>query len=466
MTVKELMALSRLLAGYLELFLGCFSSRPIFEHFGAYCRGLLSDLPRKSVEPMALQCGTPVRTLQRFLRTSVWDHGRMRDLYQLRLAALPQLAKSDQLAKSVESAASAQLAATDDLATDDLRAVGLGADDLGTIGLIDECSVAKKGEETPGVQRQYCGELGKQENCIVTVHLGVARGLFKAMVDSELFLPESWSNDRERCRAADIPDDKVYRPKWKIALELLDQSRTNGLHFDTLIFDEYYGGKPGFLKELDERDQQFIAEVPKNFRVLMKRPRGRKPKKGWKGKRVDNLAKFSAAWHQQPWQSVALVRLTLADQVWDVRAAQVHLVRAGELTERTYWLIVAHNPATGETKYFLSNAPADTPLDRLLRIAFSRWNIEHLFRVSKSELGFSHFEGRSYVSLMRHLTMCSLLTGFLAEQTNRLREKKSRDHSGTNPPCPRPTLPRLAEEPPQNDRPPTNREHHRLSPAA
>lgn len=161
-----------------------------------------------------------------------------------------------------------------------------------------------------------------------------------------------------------------------------------------------------------------------------------------------------------------LARLTLADQVWEVRAAQVHLVRDGELTERTYWLIVARNPATGETKYFVSNAPANTPLDRLLRIAFSRWHIEHLFRVGNSELGFSHFEGRSDVSLIRHMTLCAILTGFLAEQTDRLREKKSRDHTGTNPPRPGPTLPSLAEEPPPHDRPPTNREHHRLSPAA
>ncbi|MCX7408590.1 MAG: hypothetical protein NTZ32_10970 [Planctomycetales bacterium] len=113
-----------------------------------------------------------------------------------------------------------------------------------------------------------------------------------------------------------------------------------------------------------------------------------------------------------------LARLTLADQLWDVRAAQVHLVRDGE---RTDWLIVARNPATGETKYFVSNAPSDTPLDRLvsnapsdtpldrlLRIAFLRWNIEHLFGVGKSELGFSHFEGRSYVSLIRHTTTCTI----------------------------------------------------------
>ena len=192
-------------------------------------------------------------------------------------------------------------------------------------------------------------------------------------------------------------------------MELLDPSRTNGLQFDTLIFDEYYGGKPDFLKGLDEREQPFLTEVPKSFRMLMKQPRGPRPKKGWTGKRTDNLAKFSATVAPA---TVAKRATRASRQVWDVRAAQVHLVRDGE---RTDWLIVARNPATGETKYFVSNAPSDTPLDRLLRIASPRWNFEHLFRVGKSELGFSHFEGRSYVSLIRHLTMCANLTGFLAE---------------------------------------------------
>ena len=112
----------------------------------------------------------------------------MRDLYQQRLAASPQLAKPTKLSALSES---------------------IKSDDLGMIGLIDETSVAKKGDETPGVQRQYCGTLGKQENGIVTVHLGVCRGGFKTLLDSDLFLPESWSHDRERCRAADIPDSVV-----------------------------------------------------------------------------------------------------------------------------------------------------------------------------------------------------------------------------------------------------------------
>src|SRR6185437_6901173 len=101
-----------------------------------------------------------------------------------------------------------------------------------TIGLIDETSDPKKGDKTPGVQKQWCGRLGKTENCMVTVHLGLARGDFHSLLDGELFLPESWAADRDRCREAGIPDTMVYRPKWKIALELFDRAVGNGIRFE------------------------------------------------------------------------------------------------------------------------------------------------------------------------------------------------------------------------------------------
>jgi SRSO17 transposase len=393
MTPDQMMVLSTAFAAYLRIFEVCVAYQPTAEHLHSYCRGLLSDLKRKSVEPMANACGTAVRTLQEFLRDHVWDQFRMRDLLQQRMPGLPALNT---------------------------------ADDLGTIGVIDETSVAKKGTKTPGVHRQYCGSLGKIENCIVTVHLAVVRGLFKTLIDAALFLPKKWSEDRERCREAKIPDDVVYRPKWRIALEQVARAIANGLKFDWLTFDEYYGSKPGFLEELDAHSgTYYVGEIPRNFRCLTKRPRGKKPKKGWRGKRADNLARYSSVWYQQNWQGVSLVRLTLDKQEWEVRAGQVYLLRRGELTDRTYWLIVARNLATGEMKYFISNAPADTPLEKLLRVAFTRWNVEHAFRVAKSEIGFSHYEGRSYVALMRHMILCLLVMGFVAEHTDRLRKKKS-----------------------------------------
>jgi hypothetical protein len=167
----------------------------------------------------------------------------------------------------------------------------------------------------------------------------------------------------------------IYRSRWRIALEQLDRAAANGLQFDALEFDEYAGGKPGFLRGLDEPGQSFVAELPMRFHVLAKRPRGRRPNRGWTGKRVDNLARHSADWHRQEWLGAKLARPTLDDEVREVRAAQVRRIRDGDLTDRTYWLTVARPPGAVEYKYFLSNVAADESLERLLRIPFSRWSI-------------------------------------------------------------------------------------------
>ena len=433
MTPDQMVVLGTGFAVFLRLFEDCVAYQPTVAHLHSYCRGLLSDLPRKSIEPIALACGTAVRTLQEFLRDHVWDQDRMRDRLQRRLVGHQVLTTTD---------------------------------DLGTIGVIDETSTAKKGAKTPGVHRQYCGARGKIENCIVTVHLGVVRGLFKTLIDAALFLPKIWSDDRKRCQEAAIPDDVVYRAKWRIALEQVARALGNGLTFDWLTFDEYYGGKPAFLEGLEDQRMTYIGEIPRNFRCLATRPRGKKPKKGWKGKRVDNLARFSSAFNRSDWHNVSLTRLTLDKQEWEVRAGQVYLVRRGALSERTYWLIVARNVTTAEVKYFLSNAAADVPVEKLLRVAFCRWNVEHAFRVAKSEIGFSHFEGRSYVALIRHMILCLVVMSFVAEQTDRLRGEKSGDHDGASMPSPEPTLSQLADQATRDDRTHAYGGSHCLPPAA
>src|SRR3954469_22230760 len=189
MTEQQLADLGPALADFLDRFLFCCGYTQTFAHLGTYVRGLLSDLPRKSVEPIALEAGTPVRTLQEFLKDHAWDFACVRD----RLATF----------------ASEQLAGADD-------PCGLGA-----VGVIDETSCVKHGEKTPGVQRQYLGCVGKLDNGIVTVHVGVAQGHFQTLLDAELYLPESWAADRQRCREAGIPDTVRYRAKWRIALDQL-----------------------------------------------------------------------------------------------------------------------------------------------------------------------------------------------------------------------------------------------------
>ena len=141
-------------------------------------------------------------------------------------------------------------------------------DGLGNVGLIDETSALKSGTKTPGVQRQYLGCVGKIDNGIVTVHLGVCKGRYKTLIDAELFLPEDWANDRDRCQAAGIPEDMEYRPKWQIALEEVDRAKANQVPLDWLTFDEGYGKAPEFVCGLDERKLLFVGEVPKSLSCL------------------------------------------------------------------------------------------------------------------------------------------------------------------------------------------------------
>ena len=421
MTAEQISSLAPEFTAFISSFKPCFARRDTFAHLGTYCRGLVSDLPRKSVEPMALAAGAAVRTLQEFLTHHVWDQDAMLTRMQRRI---------------VEQ---------------HLPAPGQMPDDeLGVVGIIDETSVTKKGDKTPGVQRQYCGASGKIDNCIVTVHLAVTHGGFKAILDSDLFLPEhSWDINRKRCQEAHIPDEITYRPKWVMALEQLDRAAGNGVRFDWLTFDEWYGGKPEFLQLLEGRGFNYVCEVPANFRCWPTLPKYNSPQAAFAAKRVDNATTWGKPFVNQDWQTVRLDRQTLEPQEWKVKAAQVHLQFDGKPSDRTYWLIVARNVQSGEVKYFVSNAPPKTKLLTLLKVAFSRWNVEHVFRLAKSEIGFSHFEGRSWKGLLRHMILCQAVMLFVAEQTHKLRGEKSAVDDGADRPSAQYHLPALATSPSQ-----------------
>ncbi len=303
-------------------------------------------------------------------------------------------------------------------------------DGLGNVGLVDETSALKSGAKTPGVQRQYLGCVGKIDNGIVTVHLGVCKGRYKTLLDAELFLPEDWAKDRDRCQAAGIPKDMAYRPKWRIALEEVDRARASQVSLDWLTFDEGYGMVPEFVRVLDDRELRFVGEVPKSLSCLAVNGSGQRPDAQIKGQRAADVVRQSPAFLKQPWLKVKLSRQTVGEQVWEVKAAQVWQMQDKKWSVRTYWLIWARNVATGEEKYFLSNASADAKLQTLVRVAFRRWNVEHAFRVGKSELGFTHYEGRNYTGLMRHQTLCLLMLTFVAGHTERLRGEKSGGDDG------------------------------------
>src|SRR5262245_61273888 len=178
--------------------------------------------------------------------------------------------------------------------------------------------------------------------------------------------PESWDQDRDRCRAAGIPDDVVYRPKWQLALRQLTRARANGVALDWVTFDEGYGDKPGFLRGLDGQGVPYVGEVPKSFRCFTA-----PPGPGAKGHRADDRVRHSPAVHRQPWQEFRLQRQTLGEQTWQAKAAPVWLSFDGEPGERTYLLILARNERTGEEKYFVAGGAEGVALATVLRVGFT-----------------------------------------------------------------------------------------------
>jgi SRSO17 transposase len=415
MTEQEITELGPAFASYLRRFRGHFGQDRTAAHFDTYCRGLLSGLPRKSVEPIALAAGTAVRTLQEFLVTACWEHESARDTLQKQLNAV---------------------------------LADLPADPLGTVGVIDETSCRKWGDHTPGVQRQYLGCVGKIDNGIVTVHIGVAKGTFQALLDVDLYLPKSWAADRPRCRAAGIPDDVGHRSKWRLAVDQWLRLCGNGVSFDWLVFDEGYGSKVPFLRFLNLVGQQFVAEVPVNFAV--------RQKAGAKARRAD-------------------VRLTAADARCGKRHRLAHRsVRASFwravtatvwVAEREHTLVAAVNEATREVKYFLTNATT-APLTRVLAVAFRRWTVEHAFRLGKQEAGLMDYEGRSYTGLLRHLILALVVLGFVATHTERLRGGKPGGDGGAGVPGVEPAVRSGVPSAEKRARGATHQPRHLLPPKA
>jgi SRSO17 transposase len=412
MDAEQIRQLEPKLACFLDRFADCFARKDTRAHLGVYVRGQLSNLAEKSVEPIALEAGVAPRTLQEFLSQLKWDEARLRDRVQ-------------------------EIVCTEHAGTP-------------TIGIFDETSDPKKGDKTPGVQKQWCGRLGKLENCLVTVHLGYAVEDFHCLLDGALFLPERWAADRQRCQEAGIPDTMVYRPKWRIALELYDRAISNGLHFDWLTFDEGYGGKPEFLREVAARRQPYVAEVPRNFTGWLKPPRvvSRPYHRGRRGRgravprlacgsrparRVEDLLNDRSL-RDQPWQRWRVKDGDKGPLVWECKHTFVTLKDDNGLPGTRLHLIIARNVLDPEEiKFFVSNAPPPTGIGTLLLVAFSRWRVERCFEDHKSEIGLDQYEGRRYLGLKRHLILSAVSYLFLAEVCQEWGKKSGVDSVPT--PC-------------------------------
>jgi SRSO17 transposase len=404
---------------YLAEFDDCFGRSEPAQNLRVYVHGQLSDLDRKNIERIADRSGVAPRTLQQFLSRANWDD----ELLANRLAQI--------------------------IARDHGHPM--------SIGVIDETSDPKKGDKTPGVKRQYCGATGKVDNCVVTVHLSYVAGDFHALLAGELFLPEDWSADRERCREAGIPEDLVHRPKWQIALGQRDGAVGNGVRFEWMTADEGYGEVPAFHFALDDRGQRYVVEVPSIFHGWLRRPqvmvkqhhsshkRGRKPRyprlkvKNLPTIEVRNMVRYCDEFRQQPWVKFYVKDSTRGPVVWEAKAARIYLKRDG-LPTWAHGLIVARNVLDPEeVKYFVSNAPEGTPLEARLHVAFQRFHVERCFEEEKGELGMDHFEVRNYLSVKRHLLLTAVSHLFLAKARHKWRGEKPGPDGLPTPPSSRGT---------------------------
>jgi len=396
MDTQTILRLKPELTHFLHQFDGYFGRVTTRRYLDLYVEGQLGPLPRKSLEPMADAFGVPPRNLQEFLGLFRWDEQGVRDELQ--------------------------------------QYVARRHDHPQSVGVIDETSFVKKGRKTACVQRQHCGAVGKTENCVVSVHLGYATPEFYCLIDGELYLPEeTWHNDRQRCHEAGIPDDVVYRSKWQMALEQYRRSVANGVRFAWLVFDEGYGGKGPFLRELEGLGQNYVAEIPVSFPVWTRRPtvlyrataRDRKQGRPRRFPRVKvknnpkvevrNVLTYSPRMREIAWQPYYVKDGSKGPMIWQAKRLMVYLPDEQGLPTRPYHLLVARNALDHEeVKYFLSNAPEATSVETLLRVAFTRWVIERAFEDSKTELGLDHFEVRKFVSIQRHLILSCLSHLFLS----------------------------------------------------
>jgi len=354
-----------------------------------YLRGLMLDGRRKSIEPMAARLPDgDEQCLQQFVNQSPWEWQPVRRRLARRLSAAI----------------------------------------VAEAWIVDDTSFPKFGRASVAVGRQYCGALGKVANCQVGVSINAATDEASCPLDWRLFLPEEWDDDRERRTKTRLPDEIRYQPKWRLALEMLDDLRKDGLEPAVILADGGYGEISEFRLALDQRELDYVVQVKGATSAYAEdvRPEtpaysgtGRPPKPRYRARRSSlktlALAAGRDALRTVSWREGSRGKLSSRFLALRVRPANVQLRRAAGADELPLrWLLCEWPDGANEpVKYWLSNLRAETPLKRLVGLAKLRWRIEHDYRELKDALGLDHFEGRSYPGWHHHVTLVSLAHGFL-----------------------------------------------------
>src|SRR5438132_4930996 len=401
------------LSDYAALFAEDFPQAKPARWSGVYLQGLLLDGERKSIEPMAGRVTLPAdldaedveQALQQFVSHSPWDDQKVLRRYRAHLArtfASPQ-----------------------------------------GIFVIDDTSFPKQGKHSVGVQRQYCGALGKRANCqaAVSVHYVSPQGHYPLAL--RLYLPHSWTSDHDRLRAARVPlRFWRFRTKGQIALDLLDQVRGEGLPGQVVVTDAGYGVSGPFRAALAAPGLFYLAGVPEVPTVFTEAPVWLPPTPAGQG-RPQTLPHLSPRGPQPMAVKDLAQRTPLRRRTWregtkgklSGRFAWVRVWPAGgwERGEcagaEPLWLLIEEQ-ADGTLKYALSNLPPDTSAIRAVRLWKSRWPVEQGYQQMKEELGLDHYEGRFWLGFHHHACLVMLAYGFLTLEKQRLAPEEAKRTQG------------------------------------
>ncbi len=407
MTEDDVCAAAERLVEFHERFAPLFGKEQAQDHAYTYVKGLMVCPERKSIEPIALNVGDgQVSALQKFLNSAPWDH--------------------DDVQAEVQS-----------VFVDDLVPTAAGSP-IGTVGVVDESGFAKKGEHSAGVARQHNGRLGKEDNCQVGVFLvGVTPG-GSALLDHQLYLPESWcaagQAAAERREKVHIPETVTFQTKPQIAAGLIRRTAALGVvSLDWITADEAYGRNGGFLDEVERLELRYVVEVPVTTTVWTEDPASCLPPYGGRGRvptrptraAVAPVAAVASGLGREAWQVLQIRQGAKGPLAFEFTALRVWAERHG-VAGPPIWLLVRRSlEPVPEIKYYVSNADASTPLGVLAQVACTRHEVEDYFEDAKSYLGMAQYETRSYVGWHHHMSLVAMAHLFIT-LTRRVLGKKRR----------------------------------------
>ncbi len=373
------------LGAFLERYLPLFYRKEQRENAGVVIRGLLSDLERKTCEPVAYREGRERKPIQFFVGRGLWDDEKV--MGELRRHVAEDLADPD-----------------------------------GVI-IFDPTSFPKKGTHSVGVKRQWCGRLGKRENCQVGVFMAYATSKGHGPLDRRLFLPKDWAEDRARRKECRVPGEVGHRTKWRIALDMLDANGGDIPH-GWIAGDNEFGRVGAFRKGLRDRGERYCLDVPCDTVVRDLNARRPRRKKAGKGRKREVPFRRVDAWvtglAPSRWKRFKVRDGEKGPIEVDAVETRVRTKYEQRIGPEERLVVIRSVEACPRVWYTLSNAPSDVPLAVLVRVHAERHRIEQVFEEAKGETGLAHYEVRSWVGWHHHMTLSLLTLWFVTTEARRL----------------------------------------------